>query len=76
MHKEVQRKAFEQVKIFFESSDESFLTFSDISKLNFIEMIVKETMRLFPPGSMLGRLTTGKVELGLTTKMKQNFVKF
>lgn len=63
MHDKVQEKAFQEVQEFFKSSND-LIQLSDVSKLTYIEMIIKESMRLFPAGSMLGRTTTGEVKLG------------
>lgn len=64
MHKKVQTKAFSEVKTFFSGLRDE-ISFQDTSKLEYVEMVLKETMRLFPAGSMLGRKTSGDVKLGL-----------
>lgn len=64
LHKTAQEKAFAEVQAFFSSSNDSVIQLSDVSKLSYVEMVIKESMRLFPAGSMLGRTTTGEVKLG------------
>lgn len=63
MHKNVQKKAYEEVKSFFESCDDE-VTLKDVNNLPYLEMTLKETMRLFPAASMVGRNSTGTVQLG------------
>lgn len=70
MYNDIQEKAFDEVNAVFESLNE-VITSSDVSKLKYVEMVINETLRLFPPGIMFGRTTSGKVELGLSTKTKQ-----
>lgn len=69
MHKNIQEKTFQEVKFFFEDSGKT-MNFNDLSKLSYVEMLIKETMRLFPAGSMLGRTTCGKVQIGSKKLMK------
>lgn len=63
MHKKVQSKAFSEVKTFFDDLSDP-MTLKDVSKLPFVEMVIKEAMRLFPAGSVIGRTTSGEVQLG------------
>jgi cytochrome P450 len=66
IHQEVQQKVYEEVKTFFDSCcDEP--TSKDVDNLPYLEMVVKETMRLFPAASMVGRQTTGPVKMGKST---------
>ena len=66
IHKDMQQKAYEEVKSFFEASSEK-ITLNDVSNLPYVEMVLKETMRLFPAASIVGRVSTGTVELGEKT---------
>ena len=63
IHKSVQQKAYEEVKAVFESCNGEF-TLDDVNNLPYLEMVLKETMRLYPAASMVGRQTTGPVEMG------------
>lgn len=65
MHKNVQEKAFEEVKSFFDSCNGE-VTLKDVDNLPYVEMILKETMRLYPAGTMVGRFSSGSVNLGKT----------
>jgi cytochrome P450 len=66
MHPNVQQKAYEEVKQFFESCHDE-VTLNDVTNLPYLEIVVKETMRLFPAASMVGRQTTGTVKMGKGT---------
>ena len=72
MHKDVQQKAFEEVSKFFEDGYGEF-TLNDVNNLPYVEMILKETMRLYPAAAMIGRQTTGSVEIGIKV---YNFLSF
>lgn len=72
MHPKVQEKAYLEIKNFFANLNEPMIL-QDVSKLEYIDMIVKETMRLFPAGSVLGRKTSGDVKIGM---LPLNFVLF
>lgn len=63
MFKDVQEKAYEEVEKVFSEADQE-ISLGDVNKLQYIEMILKETMRLFPAASVVGRQTTGTVQLG------------
>jgi cytochrome P450 len=63
MHKNVQQKAYEEVEMFFENSREN-IALRDINNLQYIELLLKETMRLFPPAATPSRYSTGNVQLG------------
>lgn len=63
MHKDVQQKAYEEVLKVFEGCNND-VTFSDVNDLSYLELVLKETMRLFPAAPMVGRFTTGTVEMG------------
>ena len=63
IHKDFQQKAYDEVKRFFEESSEE-ITLKNVSNLPYVEMVLKETMRLFPAASIVGRVSTGQVEMG------------
>ena len=62
MHKDVQGKVYDEIKSWMENSDPS--TLNDVNNLSYLEMVVKETMRLFPVGALVGRFSSGNVVLG------------
>jgi cytochrome P450 len=62
MHKDVQSKVHAEIKQLMEYEDLSCL--EDVGKFEYLDLVVKETMRLFPVGAIIGRFTSGKVSLG------------
>lgn len=46
------------------SSKNDPLTSEDLSKLEYVERFIKETLRIFPPGAVVGRRATEDLELG------------
>lgn len=63
MHHDVQEKASREVESFFESCGDE-MSLNDVGNLSYLDMIMKETMRLFPPVFNPSRNSTGNVELG------------
>lgn len=49
-------------------------TFADLSKLRYTDLVVKETMRLFPPAPEIGRLALDDMVLGDTEVAKGSIV--
>lgn len=64
MHPEIQERAFLEIK----DAHETQTSHSDaeiLAKLDYLEMCIKETMRLFPVGPFLGRQNVEDVELSM-----------
>lgn len=63
LHQYVQDKVVEELSLLFDTQDQEV----DQEKLNqmpYIEMVIKETMRLFPILPATGRTATADVQLG------------
>ena len=63
MHPEIQEKAIKELQNVFQNFDEDVKD-EQLPKLVYLEMIIKETMRLIPVVPFFGRFTTGEVQLG------------
>lgn len=61
MHKDIQEKVFEEIQSEVGLIDD--VKDSDLPRLPFVEMVVKETMRLFPVLPIHARVATEDVEL-------------
>ncbi|XP_014204433.1 cytochrome P450 4C1-like [Copidosoma floridanum] len=60
IHESVQDKARNEVKEVLGDND---VDVEGLSKLKYVEMVIKETLRLFPVGPLLGRRLTGELKL-------------
>ncbi|XP_033220656.1 cytochrome P450 4C1-like [Belonocnema kinseyi] len=56
-HPEIQDKAYDEIYQIYGSKtpEENPVKFEDLKKLEYLERVIKETMRLFPMGPILGR---------------------
>lgn len=61
MHKNVQDKVYDEIKSVMQSDPSSL---EDVGNLAYLDMVVKESMRLFPVGAIIGRFTSEDVALG------------
>lgn len=62
MHPEVQEKVFQEIfEVFSEKKFEA--TYDDLMKLNYLDMVIKETLRLYPSGPYIARTVTSDMEL-------------
>lgn len=52
---EVQRKCFEEVHRVLGSEKAKPVTLNDLNKLHYLELVIKETMRLYPSVPLFGR---------------------
>lgn len=62
MHSDIQEKVYQEI----ESLDNPLKNFPDheiLCKLYYMEMVIKETMRHFPVGLIIGRQATDDVKL-------------
>lgn len=62
MHKDVQEKVVDELREVFSSADEEN-DFDKMSKLQYMEMVIKEILRLFPISAFTMRKTTSDFEL-------------
>lgn len=74
MHLEIQNKVYEEILNIVGENDHS-ITFEDLPKMKYLERVIKETMRLFPVGAIIGRSATEDVQLSKHSKPKSYFLK-
>lgn len=62
MHPEVQERCYQEIMAVCPGENQ-IVTAEDAAELIYLEMACKETMRLFPVGSVLARVTTADIKL-------------
>lgn len=62
MYPEVQERCYQEIVEVCPGEDQ-LVSAEDVAHLTYLEMVCKETMRLFPVGPMLARVTTGDIKL-------------
>jgi cytochrome P450 len=71
MHPDIQEKVFKELHDVFDTQDDD-ITKEDLNKLVYLEMVIKEAMRLLIISPIYGRQTTGDVTLGENPDNKIN----
>ncbi|XP_061403062.1 cytochrome P450 4ae1-like [Musca vetustissima] len=54
-HREVQDKLFEEIRSNFGDNMERSITYADLQNMNYLNCVIKESLRLFPPIPAVGR---------------------
>lgn len=63
-HPEVQRKIYEELKMTVgDHLEGEGIKYSDLGELKYMELVIKEVMRLFPPVAVFGRHTEEELEV-------------
>lgn len=62
MHPNIQEQVLDELRSVFNTQDEE-TTYEHIKKLNLLDRVIKETLRLFPPAGSLLRLSTADVPI-------------
>lgn len=75
MHPKIQDKVYQEI-LLNDAKDDHDLTYDTLSRLTYMEMVIKETLRHFAVGPVVGRKATANVKLSKIhnfTKKKNNF---
>lgn len=70
MNPDIQEKVVEEMKSVFDTADQS-VTYDDLSKLNYLTMVMEETLRLFPITPFIVREVTKDIEIGTSALEKK-----
>jgi cytochrome P450 family 4 len=54
-HPEVQQKVFEEIRSVIGDDKNKSITIQDLNNLNYLERVIKETLRMYPPVAVFGR---------------------
>lgn len=60
MHPKIQEETFKELRSVYSTQDED-TTYDHIQKLNILDRVLKETMRLFPIAAQIGRFATADI---------------
>ena len=66
-HPEIQEKLFQEIQEITDGRDE--LTMDDFNKMNYMERVLKESLRIYPPVPYISRTITEDFEHGNSSKM-------
>ncbi|KAJ8981725.1 hypothetical protein NQ317_003790, partial [Molorchus minor] len=61
-HPDVQKLAFEEQKEIFGDDVHRNSTYSDLNKMNYLDLVIKECLRILPPVTIIGREVTKDVK--------------
>lgn len=73
MHPDIQERLYEELRSVYESQDED-TTNEHIPRLNYMDQVIKEGLRLFPLGPFLLRRAIGDVKISNCTIPKDSYV--
>lgn len=63
MHPHIQTKAMDEIYQVFGSLEEMYIDYEKLCQLNYMEMIIKEAMRLFPVAPFISRECTADTQI-------------
>ncbi|KAL1454279.1 hypothetical protein WDU94_010551 [Cyamophila willieti] len=64
IYPDVQEKVFSEIKSVLGCCTTTIPTYDQIKNLDFLTRVIKETLRLFPPGSLVGRKNLQEFKIG------------
>ena len=67
-HKDVQDKVFDEIKeVLGTDKNGATVNYRTLQELKYLELVLKESMRLYPPVPIIGRLLDEDVKIGKNT---------
>lgn len=60
---DVQQKCFKEIIDVIGSDTKQCATITQLNQLSYLELVIKESLRLYPPVPMIGRQATEDIEL-------------
>ncbi|XP_031639856.1 cytochrome P450 4g15-like, partial [Contarinia nasturtii] len=71
MHPEHQEKVYHEITTIIPDKNADF-SHEDLNKLEFTDLCIKETLRLFPTGSIIGRISSKSIKLSNKVEVPPN----
>jgi cytochrome P450 len=65
-HPDIQEKAQNEIDGIFGNDKTRPITLTDIRKMDYLEMVIKETLRIYPTAASIMRLIQNECKLGIT----------
>lgn len=63
-HPQVQQKVFEEILEVIGSDKDKPVSMRELQELKYLDAVIKESLRMYPPVPMIGRVTEHEVKLG------------
>lgn len=63
-NKDIQNKVYNEILTVFGTSQRE-IELNDLTKLEYLEMVIKEAMRLYPTIPLLGRMASQDIQVGM-----------
>ncbi|XP_063240056.1 cytochrome P450 4C1-like [Bacillus rossius redtenbacheri] len=63
LHQDVQSKVVDELEKIFEGDTERDVTYEDLTRMVYLEQVIKETLRLYPPLPVVGRVVEEEVRI-------------
>lgn len=63
-HKDVQDKLFTEIRSVFGDDKNAPVSYRQLHELKYIDSVIKESIRFYPPVPYIGRLTDADIHLG------------
>jgi len=63
LHEDVQQKVYEEIETILGDSERPIET-ADLARMDYTEMVIKETLRLFPPAPLMARKVKDDTQIG------------
>ncbi|XP_065366482.1 probable cytochrome P450 4d14 [Calliphora vicina] len=62
-HPQVQQKVFEEIQQVIGNDKDKAITMRELQDLKYLDVVIKESLRMYPPVPMIGRITEQDVEM-------------
>nr|XP_019562039.2 probable cytochrome P450 313a4 [Aedes albopictus] len=71
MHPDIQERCYQEI-VSVCPAENQFISTEDVGKLTYLEMVIKETMRLFPAAALMARVATSDIKISGNKTIPEN----